>query len=180
MENAMTYYDVRRHEYYCVYDGTAVVQNVLANAWYIYTNFPAIAMCEYGRKLYFGTADGLIYRVDESLTTDNGTAIDAYWESGSLDFGRPNDVKYTPKIWLSALPKASAEVSVSIDTDNGASGEVALSFSPAQAMAITHKANLKARKFTYYKLKMSTSESGQHATVLSAVVKANYDIPVKR
>lgn len=180
MENAMTYYDVRRHEYYCVYNGVAVVNNTLAKAWYIYTNFPATCMTEYGRQLYFGTADGLIYRVDENATTDNGEAIEAYWESGSLDFGRPNDVKYTPKVWVSALPETNAKVTISIDTDNGSSGDVELAFEPHSVMAKTLKANLKARKFTYYKLKMTAADSGKHATVLSAVVKASYDIPVKR
>lgn len=180
MENALTYYDVRRHEYYCVYNGVAVVNNTIAKAWYIYTNFPATCMAEYGRQLYFGTADGLICRVSEQTDTDDGETIEAYWESGSLDFGRPNDVKYTPKVWVSALPETNAKVSVGIDTDNGASADVELAFTPHCVMAKTLKANLKARKFTYYKLKMTAADSGAHATILSAVVKASYDIPVKR
>ena len=180
MENALTYYDVRRHEYYCVYNGVAVVNNTIAKAWYIYTNFPATCMAEYGRQLYFGTADGLICRVSEQTDTDDGETIEAYWESGSLDFGRPNDVKYTPKVWVSALPETNAKVSVGIDTDNGASADVELAFTPRCVMAKTLKANLKARKFTYYKLKMTAADSGKHATVLSAVVKASYDTPVKR
>lgn len=180
MEKAMTYYDVRRHEYYCVYNGVAVVNNTIAKAWYIYTNFPATCMTEYGRQLYFGTADGLICRLSEQTDTDDGETIEAYWESGSLDFGRPNDVKYTPKVWVSALPETNAKVSVGIDTDNGASADVELAFTPHCVMAKTLKANLKARKFTYYKLKMTAADSGAHATILSAVVKASYDIPVKR
>lgn len=181
MEKAMSYYDLRRHEYYCVYNGTAVVNNTEAKAWYVYTGFPATCMVEYGGRLYFGTADGLICRVDESFTADEGDEkISARWESGTLDFGRPNDLKYTPKVWISAIPKVDAEITAGIVTDTGEEAQAALDFDDSGGMAMTRTAKLKARKFTHYKLKLATDEGGEHAAVLSAVIKASYDIPAKR
>ena len=53
-------------------------------------NVPARCMWEYESRLYFGTADGKIYRFyndKDSLTSysDNGTAISAKWETADLD-----------------------------------------------------------------------------------------------
>ncbi len=179
MRKAFSYYDSRRREYYCVYNGVAVVQNTQNDTWYIYTNFPATIMAEHEGKLLFGTADGLIYRVDESALTDNGELIDAFWESGSLDFGKPNELKYTPTVWVSAEPENGSEITSEIITDSGDTAKAVMKFSPAASMARTIRARLKARKFAYYKLRLEAKENSPHATVLSAVIKASYDIPVK-
>ena len=53
-------------------------------------NVPARCMWEYENRLYFGTADGKIYRFyndKDSLTSysDNGTTISAKWETADLD-----------------------------------------------------------------------------------------------
>lgn len=180
MRRAYSYYDTRRHEFYCIYNGVALVQNTENDSWYIYTNFPAVIMAEHDRQLYFGTADGLIYRVSEEITTDNGTPIDAFWESGSIDFGKSYVLKYSPMVWISTIPKDNAQVKAGILTDCGEIAEEVMKLTPQSDMAITIRARLKARKFTFYKLRLATNESGEHATVLSTTVKASYDIPVKR
>lgn len=179
MEEAVTFYDRRRHEYYCAYNGVAVVQNTETGAWYIYTNFPATSMIDSHGELLFGTADGLIYRLNSEITTDNGAEIAAYWESGSLDFGRSDVLKYSPKIWLSAKPIGKSIVSAGIITDSGTEITKQMDFSVADGMAKTQMAKLKSRKFAYYKLRLSMREAGEHATILSTVIKAAYDIPVK-
>lgn len=190
MEKALSFYDIRRHEYYCVYNGVAVVQNTQNDTWYIYTNFPATIMAEHGTKLYFGTANGMIYRLGDEIETDNGEPIEAFWESGSLDFGKPNYLKYSPTIWLSAIaPEYKTKddksfVDASIVTDRDEEVKNTFMFLPENAMAMTLMSRLKARKFTYYKLRFAIKPSGirtgRHATIISTVIKAYYDKPVKR
>lgn len=177
---SLVFYDKINHEYYCVHNGTAVVQNTENGAWYVYTAFPATAMIVYDDELYYGTADGYLRKFSDDYTSDNGKSIDAYWESGSMSFGRDYMEKYSPSVWVGLKQEESAAVTVGIETDRmeAITAEVSLS-NDADAMPRMNRTRLKAKKFTYYKLIFLTDSPDTRCTVVASDVRVKFNINVK-
>lgn len=173
LETAKTFYDKYNHEYYVIgEDGTALVQNTTADAWYTYTNFAARCLINYKDELYFGTADGFIRHFSDKYFSDNADPIDAYWESGAMDFTEDFRRKYSAMLWVGIKPEDNGYLSVSAETDHKtdfaeydfdsvASGEV-----PEMT-----RLKLKAKKFTYYKLILSNNTADKTATVVSVDIR---------
>lgn len=178
--DCVMYYDKINHEFYCVYDSTAVVQNVENEAWYIYTDFPALAMISYKDELYFGTDSGELRKFSDEYTDDSGAAIDCYWESGSMSFGRDYVQKYSPSVWVGLKQEDNAGITVGIETDRSEiiTADIALA-DDIDAMPRMNRCRLKAQKFTYYKLIFSSLSVEQRATVVAADIKVKYNINVK-
>lgn len=173
LETAKTFYDKYNHEYYVIGDnGNALVQNTTADAWYTYTNFAACCLINYKDELYFGTRDGELRHFSDTYFADNGEAIDAYWESGAMDFTEDFRRKYSAMLWVGIKPEDNGYLSVSAETDHKtdfaeydfdsvASGEV-----PEMT-----RLKLKAKKFTYYKLILSNNTADKTATVVSVDIR---------
>jgi len=74
-------------------------------------------MITYKQEVYFGTANGDIRHVSRDYMNDVGEAIEAYWESGSMDFDAPFKRKYSKGLWLGIKPEANGEINVTAITD---------------------------------------------------------------
>ena len=198
--------DDYNQEYYICYNGKALVHNYAADAWYYYTDFDAVSFCSVGGLLYIGRSDGRICRMSDANLSDDGdwvppeydeetppnlitpgyyekNAIDAYWESGSMAFGKDARRKYSSMLWVGVKPQSSTYLEITVITDRKPTNAVKtivtseggfalwdfnnFSFS-AFAMAKVKKLRIKAKKFTYYKLVFSTAKEKTTATVLSA------------
>lgn len=202
LTDAFCFDDEFHTEYYVVQGGTAVVYNYTTDAWYIYKNFPAVCMITYKQEVYFGTEDGYIRHVSRNYMNDNGAPIEAYWESGSMDFGAPHKRKYSRGLWLGIKPETSGEIKVtaitdktsnlneelsaSVNTQASASGFFSfldldfttLSFGVSDMPRIdAHK--IKAKKFTYYKLIFSSAKANTTATVTNAEIAVRYTSNVR-
>lgn len=180
LAESVMFFDKINHEFYCIYDGTAVVQNTENDAWYIYTNFPAVALIVHKDELYFGTALGDLRRFSDDYTSDAGAEIDAYWESGSMSFDRDYMLKYSPSVWVGLKQEDSAAITVGIETDANEliTEDIALE-SGSDAMPRMNRRRLKAQKFTYYKLVFATKSADTRATVVAADIRVKYNIRVK-
>lgn len=108
-------------------------------------------------------------------------AIRAVWESGFMDFGADFQRKYSSKIYVSMLPEASSQMTITASTDRRESymektiGTNLFSFSNADFARWSFNMNdtpkirrvqLKVKKFVYYKLIFKVEEAGTQATVL--------------
>ena len=114
LETAKTFYDKYAHEYYVIgADGTALVHGIDADAWYVYTNFAARCLINYKDELYFGTADGYLRHFSTEYFSDEGEAIDAYWESGSMPFAADFQRKYSAMLWVGIRPDDNGYLEVS-------------------------------------------------------------------
>lgn len=180
LQNCLMFFDKIAHEFYCVYNGTAVVQNTESGAWYIYTDFPAVALIVHKDELYYGTDDGNLRRFSEDYTGDNGKPIDAYWESGSMSFDRDYVLKYSPTVWAGLKQEDNAAVEIGIETDvqEPIYGAITVE-GGAEAMPSMKRVRLKAQKFTYYKLLFRSRTADTKATVVAADVRVKYNIKVK-
>lgn len=197
-EYAVCWDDDYNQEYYICYNGKALVHNYAADAWYYYTDFDAVSFCNLGDYLYIGRSDGRICQLRASAMADDGEwvppdgadpgyytkqGIDAYWESGSMSFGKDSRRKYSSMLWVGVKPQSNTYLEISVITDRKRDSAVKTivtglggfalwdfnTFSFADFdMAKVKKLRIKAKKFTYYKLVFSTDQEGTTATVLSA------------
>lgn len=166
LPNSKLFFDKERHEFYCYYNGKALVQNVEADAWYAYDNFPVECMCVHDGKLLCGTTDGHIAEMDK----DGAIDFDCEWESGELDFDRPYVLKHSPTVWVTIKPENEKSFEVSAMADTGENVSQTLTTPPHGFVKHTLCAKLKARKFTHYKMGIKTKDRmtfvGANATVI--------------
>lgn len=171
--SARCFYDKLSHEYYVIgTNGTALIHNVEADAWYVYTNFPALCLIRYKDELYYGTADGRLRHFSDGYRTDIGNPIDAVWESGSMHFSEDFRRKYSAMVWVGVKPEDGSLLSVTARTDRKADfAEYSFSGRATGEVPETARVRLKAKKFTYYKLILRSSAPNATATVVSADIR---------
>lgn len=180
--------DNANQEYYIAYNGEALVYNYAADAWFTYTNIPATCFASFREELYFGTDTGSIMKLSESAKDDRGTAIDAYWESGAMDFGADYRRKYSSMLWVSVKPQSNSYVELTLITDRKsefADKEIStgvytggfadwnfstFSFS-SNIQPQVKKIRLKAKKFGFYRLIFQTDRANTTATVLGVDIR---------
>ena len=172
LRNGILYYDKARHEFYCISGDKALVQNVEADAWYAYTDFPVTCMLAFEDRLVCGLADGHIAILDRDAEINFKTE----WVSGSLDFNKPYAFKNSTQIWVQIKPERSRKLNISIETESGLKLEGRASTSPAGAISPTLTVKMKPRKFIRYKLGI---EALNRLTLLGANINVSYSTNIK-
>jgi hypothetical protein len=144
-----------------------LVWDSLLDQWTVW-NVPAAGMCGFrvgdSEDLIFSYATGSnhVGRVNSSYTTDDGTAISSFWQSGFYELGSPGADAYTryTRVWGYGSP------TVSVLTDHGTSDSsaaaVTLGTSPAVAEGY-HGVSYKGRLFSH---KLSASSGTWSASRL--------------
>ena len=173
LTTARTFYDKYAHEYYVIgADGTALVHGIEADAWYVYTNLKATCLINYKDELYYGTSDGQLRHFSTDYFSDEGEAIDAYWESGSMPFDQDFKRKYSAMLWVGIKPEDNGYLAVTAETDRKSDfAEYSFTTGDAAGVPEMNRIKLKAKKFTYYKLKLSNDTSDTTATVVSVDIR---------
>lgn len=189
--------DDAKQEYYLFLNdanGTVLVNNYLADVWYLYTNLSARCACRVGEELLLGFDDGRLVRMNAALPNDAGAPIDAHWESGHLSFDRDWQRKTSSEIWVSLQPTASANLLVTARSDRrGDYQDKAMSmslvtfrnFNFGAFSFVTSRApqmerlKLKVKKFVYYQLILKSNYVNSDATVLAVDFKVRYTGNVK-
>lgn len=186
--------DEWNQEYYIFCDGQAIVNNYENDAWYYYTNLPVTCAVSLDGDLYFGTPDGTVMRFSREYRNDNLQDIDAYWESGSMDFDLDWRRKYSSMVWTAIKPESQAIVTLTAESnvksdypDKIVSAGLAtfLNINFAHWSFGTNRkpqlirSKLKVKKATYYKLILKSLSSSATATVLSVDIQVRYTGTVK-
>lgn len=189
LERCYCYDDNFAQEYYICCGGRALVHNYAADAWYCYEDFDAACMVNHRGELYFGSREGKLKHLSYDYLSDDGQAIDAYWESGSMSFGQDYMRKYSAQIWVGIKPESNGEVTVTVQTDRKGNYTEKL---VASTMSTFRKANfarwsfgtnrkprmtrlkVKAKKFVFYKLIFKTSEPDTTVTMLAADIRVRF------
>ncbi len=170
LTKARTFYDKFSHEYYVIgEDGTAIVQNLDVDAWYVYTGLDVTCMINYRDELYYGTRDGYLRHFSDAYFSDNGADIDAYWESGAMSFDGDFRRKYSAMVWIGIKPEDNGYLEVTAETDRKSDFAVYdVRSLNAGGVPEMERIKLKAKKFTYYKLILRSNTADRTATVVSA------------
>ena len=189
LKNCVCYDDNWAQEYYICYDGKALVHNYAADAWYAYEDFDAVCMANFRGELLYGTSDGRLMHFSTDYLSNDGRAIDAYWESGSMSFGQDYQRKYAAMLWVGVKPESSAEVEVTVQTDRSSSYTKKLVTSSLANFAHVNFAKwsfatnrkpqmsrlkIKAKKFVFYKLIFRTSAADSTVTILAADIRVRF------
>jgi hypothetical protein len=172
LNSAKTFYDKITHEYYIFSGETVLVNNTEADAWYIYKGLSPTCMVNYKDEVYFGTKDGYLRHFSSDYLSDNGEEIDAYWESGAMDFNEDFKRKYSAMLWVGIKPEDCGYLKVTAETDRKTDfAEYSTSTSDAAAIPKMARLKLKAKKFTYYKLIFQNCSSDTAAAVVSVDIR---------
>lgn len=189
LANCVTFDDEERQEYYILCGDKALIHHYGLDVWYYYDHFPARCMVCVDGGVYFGTADGRVMHLSRNYRNDELEPIDAYWESGSLDFERDWKRKYTATIWVSIKPESQGRVTVTAQSNRRsdyAQRDVAAGLATFLHADFSHwsfrtnrkpqvqRVKLRVKKFTFYKLIFSSCSTSATATVLAADVKVRY------
>lgn len=176
-------------EYYICCEDRALVHNYVADAWYEYRGLKITSMLSFRSETYVGTSDGRFLHLDEDYLSDDGEAIDCYWESGSMSFGQDYMRKYSAVLWIGIKPQDSGEVYVTVQTDrksNYTEKVVATQLSSFRRMdfedlsfktnrrPMMEKLKIKAKKFVFYKLIFETNTATTGTTILAADIRVRY------
>lgn len=188
-DNCICYDDNYAQEYYVCHGDEALVYNYAADAWYRYTNFPVRCMENLKKELYLGCSDGKVRHFHYDHTADDGEAIDAYWESGSMSFGQDYVRKYAAMLWLGIKPESNGELGVTVMTDKKSNYNTKLVYSSlanfdsvdfenwsfeTNRQPQMHRLKIKAKKFVFYKLVLTNNSPGTTATVLAADIMVRF------
>jgi len=192
LSSAITFDDDLNREFWIVQNGTALIWNYAGevdqgksyknNTWSIYNNIPASCFAQVNGDVYFGTTDGRICKLSTDYHSDDGTAINAYWESGSMSFDKPYMRKVLSYVYTVLKPEVGTRLNVTLETDKKSDfddkllGESVLNFThidfnhfsfSTNYKPRTNRTKLKAKKFTTLKLIFSSNSASATATVLS-------------
>ena len=175
------YDDNDNQEYYIWYKDKALVYNYAADAWYVYTGREVCSMCNIYNDVLCGTSDGKIMELTTKYFNDDGDAIDSYWESGSIDFGKAYMRKLMTEVWVGIKPQEQSFVTVTVMTnkkpdytEKNVTGQLAtflnmdfsaFSFSVNRKPQVK-KLKIKAKKFAFLKFVLKTKDLHKTATVL--------------
>jgi len=155
-------------EFYIAGNGIALVWNYVLDVWYRYETFDAVRMCSFHGEVYYGSSDGRIRRLTDNANGDEGLAIHADWESGAMDFGAGNMRKYSSAMWVGLKPEEGTSVDVCIETDRkNTFREKVVSSTKAKVAGqpFMTRTKIKAKKFVYYRLKLSVDDKQPAVTV---------------
>ena len=205
--NIVTCDDNTTHTYYMFLndeEGTVLVNRYDLDLWTAYkgkvfcgTRFAAV----YDGKVIFCNKT-VVYRFDPDAQYDQlqegdqekNVPIQAVWESGFMDFGAPNKLKFSSKLWVSMFPESGSEMEVTVKTDKRGeymvktAGYNFLDFSRMDfsnfsfltyAAPKVRRIMLKVKKFVYYKLIFRVTKPGARATVLGYEQQVRYSSDVK-
>ena len=189
LENCYCYDDNWAQEYYICQGGRALVHNYAADAWYYYEDFDAVCMANFRGELLYGTSDGRLMHFSTDYLSNDGRAIDAYWESGSMSFGQDYQRKYSAMLWVGVKPESSAEVEVTVQTDRSSRyTEKVVTSSLANFAHVNYakysyatnrkpqmsRLKIKAKKFVFYKLIFRTTAADSTVTILAADIRVRF------
>lgn len=181
-ETCYCYDDNDAQEYYIWNGNEAVVYNYVADAWYRYTAPENVcSMCNIHSDLIFGFEDGTVKIFDEQYLNDDGEAFDCYWESGSIDFGKPYMRKLMTELWVGIKPQERSSVVVTVMTNKKPDySEKTVESNLATFSHVNYadfsfvvnrkpqikKLKIKAKKFAFLKFVLKCEDPYASATVL--------------
>lgn len=199
LSSAITFDDEWNREFWILQNETACVYQYAneaqgdtsykQNVWYVYTAIPATCFVSINGELYFGSDDGYIMHMSRDYHSDNGTAIDAYWESGSMAFDANYMRKNLSEFWTSLKPESGARITATfesdrkLDFDDKIISRTTLNFNHASFANWSFSVNtkprvkrtkLKAKKFVYLKLIFSSNSASATATILNCTLPVTY------
>lgn len=106
-------------EYWIVNDNKVYIYNYRIGVWFYYYfahNITSTALVD--DKITLGTDEGDLLVIDGSLD-DKGELINAFMETGWLDYGHSNIRKFVNFMWVQIFPESDSSAEVCYEVDRG-------------------------------------------------------------
>ena len=194
LDQAITFDDEERQEFYIIWSGQALVHHYGNNTWYYYNHVPIRSMTCRDGEIYFGSEDGRLMHFSRAYRNDDLEEIPAYWESGAMDFEKDWRRKYSGVLWVSLKPESQTNVSITVQSNlksqypvkrlvSGFATMVNVDFAHwsfgTNRKPQVHRVRIKVKKATFYKLIFSSQSASATATILAADLQIRYTGAVK-
>ena len=175
-------FDDNYHQVYYIcdpYQKKALAYFYAADAWSLYTGLDIGCMAQVDGWVLFGTSDGKVMHLSERYITDDSNIIACRWESGSTDFGQDYTRKHSAQLWVALKPEPHTSVTVSVQTDRKETfTEKVLDAdrvrNPGTKEPYLKRLKIKAKKFLYYKIILTSEEEAPAPTVVAADVRVRF------
>lgn len=194
LEKCLTFDDEQRQEYYVCYGDEMAVNNYGNDTWYYYNHVPAECIASINGEVYFGTPDGRLMHFSRNYRNDDLEPIDAYWESGSMDFDADWKRKYSSTIWVSIKPESQGRVTVTAQSNKKSDyieKEISVGLSSFVNTSFSHwsfgtnrkpqvqRVRIKVKRFTFYKMIFKSNSVSATSTILATDFQIRYTGNVK-
>ena len=181
-------------EFWFLWGGLAAVYNYVGDCWTIYDHCDFASMLEVEGQTYGLTAGGQVRHISRQWRNDDGAPIEAYAETGAMDFDRDWVLKFSPTVYVALQPEPGGRITLSVETNRRGDypeRQVAASFSTFSHVDFNHwsfatnrkpqvrRVPLKVRRATFYKLIFKSKSASAAATVLETDVRLRYAGRVK-
>lgn len=182
------------HEYWFCQGNRALILNYANDTWYRYEGLPFERLLEVENETYGFGNDGRVLHFDRVYRNDDGENIDAYAETGAMDFDKGWLLKYSPMIFVAMQPESNARVYVSVETNRRSDyPEKMVSYNLADfnhtnfqhfSFATNRKpqvkrVKMKVKKATFYRLIFKSNSASATATIIETDVQLRYAGNVK-
>lgn len=191
ISSCICYDDNTEQEYYICYDEKCLVHNYTADTWSYYTGLDVEGMTRHGDYLVYATSDGKIKEINYSYTSDDGAAIKCRYETGMMDFGQSWMRKYSSMMWIGITPEGKTKLTFTGETDKSSTltekdiertvtgfDFESIDFSNMEfetdVRPKMHRLKIKAKKFVFYKLVITSENADAHGTLVSWSIKVRY------
>ena len=189
LTNCLTFDNEHKQDYYIVCGDKALVHNYAVDAWFLYDNFPAAAFTVVDGELYIGTTDGRFCHVSREYMSDDGENINAFWRSGSMDFGQEWRRKYSTMMFVVMKPEAAGRVTVTAWSDRKADyTQRVISYSLSTFAKVNfarfsfntnrrsqvERAKIKVKNFALYQLVFTSDSANERSTIESVDFRLRY------
>ena len=176
-------------ELWFLHGGEALIFNHFNNSWYRYDGIPFETVLNVGDKTLGFAPDGRVIHFSRAYRSDDGSPIDAYAETGSMDFGRNFTKKCSPRIYTTLLPESGGRITVTAETNLrgdyperlvsvGLSGFTHVDFNHfsfgTNRKPQARRVKLHVGKASYYKLIFKSCSASAAATVLETDIRMRY------
>lgn len=176
-------------EFWFLCGDQALIYNYANNSWYLYGQMPFLTMLEIEGRVFGFTREGRMVELSRRWREDDGAPIDAYAETGSLDFGKDFSRKCSPVLYVALQPESGGRISVTAETNRKSDYPVRIV--TAGLSNFTHvdfrhfsfgtnrkpqvrRVKLRVSKATFYKLVFRSKSASAAATVLETDIRLRY------
>lgn len=181
-------------KYWLAINGNVYVYDYTLNEWYIYDNINASCFLERDGVLYFGSStDGIVYRFKDETHLlpyeDDGQAINAYWVSKLLDFGKSEYMKIVQRVFVNIRPDIHTSLNLYARSDR--KGETFILTTRMDQFNLNYlnlnkfslitsdipqeaAKKVKMKKITHFQLKIENNELEESLGIVEIAIKFSY------
>ena len=157
LEEVKSCYDREKRQYYLMLpDGRLIVQNIKSGDFFCYEGLGVSCFLRQGARLLFGSRDGRLCLLSDELSTDDGSAISAEYESLKFGADYPFIRKNLTTTWISAEAPPGSALDFAVLGDGGKLSEKEISFTDENSELGARRQKLRTRGYLSMGFKLKT------------------------